>query len=72
LKVSRRFGGTSCESADLKSKQSKEQIWNRKQQENGVKQAAGNTGNSLLSAGFLHGLLFNPEDGDDMFLLNVA
>jgi hypothetical protein len=26
----------------------------------------------LLIAGFLLGLLFNPEDGDDMFLQNVG
>jgi hypothetical protein len=26
----------------------------------------------LLHAGFLLGLLLNPEDGDDMFLRNIA
>jgi hypothetical protein len=26
----------------------------------------------LLHTGFLHGMFFNPEDGDNMFLENVS
>jgi hypothetical protein len=36
----------------------------------GTKQAANST--CLLHADFLFGLLFDPEDGDDMFLRNIG
>jgi hypothetical protein len=80
LKVNQRFMGTLLPSLVLKNKPSKipaESRWQAEQnwlgrEAGGKFQLANCDACSLLSAGILLGLFFNPEGGTDMFLQNVC